>query len=64
MRLVEDIEELTGREGIAAALVVALLTVPQVTHYVLDRWIWRVGPDNQRLAEQLGFGRPRTGTPD
>jgi hypothetical protein len=46
-------------EGIAAALVVALLTVPQATHYLLDRWIWRVGPDNPRLAEQLGFGRPR-----
>lgn len=45
-----------GTEGIGAALVVALLTVPQATHYLLDRWIWRVGPDNPRLAEQLGLG--------
>lgn len=37
--------------------VVALLTVPQATHYLLDRWIWKVGPTNPQLAEQLGFGR-------
>ena len=43
--------------GLAAALVVALLTVPQATHYVLDRFIWRVGPDNPKLAAQLGFER-------
>ena len=41
----------------AAAFVVALLTVPQATHYVLDRFIWRVGPDNPKLAEQLGFSK-------
>lgn len=38
------------------ALVVALLTVPQATHYILDRYIWRVGPDNPKLASDLGFG--------
>ena len=37
------------------AVVVALLTVPQATHYVLDRFIWRVGPQNPALAEQLGL---------
>ncbi|KIG15479.1 hypothetical protein DB30_05502 [Enhygromyxa salina] len=37
------------------ALSVALLSVPQATHYVLDRYIWRVGPHNPRLAEQLGL---------
>jgi hypothetical protein len=42
-------------EGLGAAVVVALLTIPQATHYLLDRWIWRVGPDNPRLAAQLGF---------
>ena len=26
---------------------------PQATHYVLDRYIWRVGPQNPRLAAQL-----------
>ncbi|MCR9165888.1 MAG: hypothetical protein ACE37F_10155 [Nannocystaceae bacterium] len=44
--------------SVAAAFVVALLTVPQATHYVLDRFIWRVGPDNPKLAAQLGLGRP------
>ncbi len=44
--------------GLPAALVVALLTVPQATHYLLDRWIWRVGPDNPELATQLGFAKP------
>ena len=41
----------------ALAIVVALLTVPQATHYLLDRFIWRVGPDNPSLAKQLGFDR-------
>lgn len=41
--------------SLALAIVVALLTVPQATHYVLDRYIWRVGPRNPALAEQLGF---------
>ncbi len=43
--------------GALEALVVALLTVPQATHYFLDRWIWRVGPKNPALARQLGFTR-------
>lgn len=38
-----------------AAAITALLAVPQATHYLLDRWIWRVGPDNPELARQLGF---------
>ncbi len=37
------------------AALVALLAVPQATHYLLDRWIWRVGPDNPALAGQLGL---------
>lgn len=37
------------------ALCVAALTVPQATHYLIDRWIWRVGPKNPKLAKQLGF---------
>lgn len=44
-------------DSFAAALVVALLTVPQATHYLLDRWIWRVGPRNPKLAAQLGLER-------
>ena len=44
---------------ILAAAVVALLAVPQATHYLLDRWIWRVGPDNPALAAQLGLTRER-----
>ncbi len=50
---------------LAMAVVVALLTVPQATHYVLDRYIWRVGPDNPALAEQLGLrpGAPPPSSP-
>jgi hypothetical protein len=44
-------------EPMVMALIVALLSVPQATHYVLDRWIWRAGPDNPRLAGQLGLAR-------
>lgn len=40
------------------AVIVALLTVPQATHYVLDRYIWRVGPSNPELAEQLSLRPP------
>jgi hypothetical protein len=32
-----------------------VLSVPQVTHYLLDRWIWRGGPDNPELAADLGL---------
>jgi hypothetical protein len=45
-------------EGWVVALVVALLTLPQATHYILDRWIWRPGPKNPHLASQLGLGAP------
>lgn len=45
---------------LVTSVVVALLTVPQATHYVLDRFIWRVGPQNPALAGQLGLGAPST----
>lgn len=46
---------------VLTAAVVALLALPQATHYLLDRWIWRVGPDNPALADQLGVGaQPRS----
>lgn len=47
------------------AVVVALLTMPQATHYVLDRFIWRVGPQNPALAAQLGLraGAPASRSP-
>ncbi|MEM9455706.1 MAG: hypothetical protein AAGF11_16100 [Myxococcota bacterium] len=48
-------------QPVVMAVVVALLTVPQATHYVLDRFIWRVGPQNPALAEQLGL-YPRAGS--
>jgi hypothetical protein len=44
---------------LALAICVALLSVPQATHYLLDRYIWRVGPDNPHLATQLGFSNER-----
>jgi hypothetical protein len=40
---------------VATAAVVALLTVPQATHYVIDRYIWRMGPSNPELASRLGL---------
>jgi hypothetical protein len=40
------------------ALAVSALTVPQATHYLLDRWIWRAGPENPELAAQLGLTAP------
>ncbi|MFV8749386.1 hypothetical protein ACNOYE_02415 [Nannocystaceae bacterium ST9] len=40
-------------DAFATTLVVALLSVPQATHYLLDRWIWKVGPRNPELARQL-----------
>lgn len=48
---------------ILAAAAVALLAVPQATHYLLDRWIWRVGPDNPALADQLGLTRTSPAPP-
>jgi hypothetical protein len=48
---------------LVTALVVALLTVPQATHYILDRFIWRVGARNPALAEQLGLRAPGPAPP-
>lgn len=40
----------------ALALVVPLLAVPQGVHYLLDGFIWKVGPKNPGLAERLQLG--------
>ena len=48
-------------DPVLGAALVALLAVPQATHYLLDRWIWRVGPDNPALADQLGLIPARPG---
>lgn len=55
-----DIGLRLGPTGVA--ILSALLTVPQATHYVLDRFIWRAGPTNPALAGQLGLsgGSPPT----
>lgn len=37
------------------SVVVALLAVPQASHYVLDAFLWRTGAANPGLAEQLGL---------
>lgn len=55
-----DHEALFGVGGldlgaVGLALAVAVLTVPQATHYILDRYIWRVGAKNPELAGQLGL---------
>jgi len=41
--------------GWAPALAVPLLATPQITHYVLDAFIWKV-PSNPRLASVLSAG--------
>jgi hypothetical protein len=41
------------------ALVVPLLALPQVTHYVLDAFVWKPGRDAALLA-RLGWGGPRS----
>lgn len=41
------------------SVVVALLAVPQATHYVLDAFLWRTGPSNPGLAEHLGLPAAR-----
>lgn len=42
-----------SRFGLAVA--VALLAVPQATHYVLDGFVWRGGKHNPGLGESLGL---------
>ncbi len=41
--------------------IVPLLAVPQVTHYVLDGFVWRGGPANPGLSSRLGFDAGRAG---
>lgn len=36
-------------------LLVPLLSLPQSAHYLLDAWIWRVGPQNPDLRRHLGL---------
>ena len=38
----------------AAAVAVVVLAVPQITHYLLDGHIWRLGPGQERLRAILG----------
>ena len=57
-----DHPQFFGRLGViltplALALVVPLLAVPQAVHYLLDGFIWRVGPKNPRLREHLALDR-------
>lgn len=41
--------------GLVRSVAVSLLVIPQATHYVLDRYIWRQGPRYPHLARQLGL---------
>ena len=40
----------------ALTLVVPLLAVPQGVHYLLDAFVWRVGPQNPELGRYLRVG--------
>jgi len=42
--------------GRALTWLVPLLAVPQGVHYLLDAFIWKVGPKNPELARQLELG--------
>ena len=42
-------------QGTKLSLVVSILVVPQATHYILDRYIWRPGSHYPELGVQLGF---------
>lgn len=39
---------------------VAVLSVPQVTHYLLDGFVWKMGPKNPELRALLGLEPART----
>ena len=41
-----------------SAWLVPLLTLPQLTHYVLDAYLWRLDGQNPGLASALGVGVP------
>lgn len=41
--------------GLLLCLLVPLLALPQATHYLLDAWIWRSGPQNPDLRDRLGI---------
>jgi hypothetical protein len=37
----------------AAALLVPLLSLPQLTHYILDAYLWRLDGTNPAVSEAL-----------
>ncbi len=37
------------------SLIVPLLALPQATHYLLDGFLWKSGPQNQTVAEMFGL---------
>lgn len=45
-------------QGAALSAWVALLSVPQISHYYLDAWIWKLDGSNPDLADFLRIGRP------
>jgi len=44
------------------ALVVPLLALPQLTHYILDAYLWRMDGSNPGLREALGLGASGSGS--
>jgi len=40
-------------DGAKLSFWVALLSVPQIVHYYLDAWIWRLDRHNPDMAEML-----------
>ena len=48
-------------EGAGLALAVALLSTPQIVHYFLDAWLWKLDGSNPDL--HLALGLPQKGLP-
>jgi len=48
--------------GVALSAWVALLSLPQIVHYFLDAFIWKLDGNNPDLREALGLQRPPPAT--
>ena len=50
----------TIQGGWIVDLAVPLLMVPQATHYLLDRYIWKMDGSNPGLKAKIFGGEPQT----
>ncbi|MEQ1507401.1 MAG: hypothetical protein ABMB14_34550 [Myxococcota bacterium] len=50
-----------GAVGPVTSAAIVVLSVPQVTHYLLDGFVWKLGPTNPDLRRWLGLDGARSG---